>query len=714
MPNTTWTPIPGYDQTDFTESLTFEFVHSTKMIEPLREQTIVTGEKNSQFIKFKTRRYFDGIDLVGKEIQVIFLSAGDFSDINSAVNAEYNDEWVQFGWIVPEGACTDVGKLCFSIEFVDDDYVMKSQKYEIDVKEGLNGAEVVPEPVEQAWYVTLQERCARTLSLAEEAEQSLEAIVAAKDAVENEIEAFGGSPLTASTAAGMTDTTRVYVYTGSETGYTAGNWYYYNGSSWASGGVYNAVAVQTDTTLSVSGKAADAKKVGDELADVKGDLSEKSLNIPANGTIHAYEIEEGYYSNNDGQKYPNTASTSYNRSVHLLRADELTLYYADVPCLAACFDKDGAFVGHIWIDGKTTKSKRPVTPAGTVWVGLYAQNVTNFTIHKVDSVNVQSAEYPYVGEYLHLEQCWANGGGGVSETTNLDLLIFANVKAGDKYYVSNNAAYNCVCFDVNGTMLTVPVESRNVLGKIYTIPENAVTAYFNLYRNRTKGTNSEMADYVAKITKGKVLAIGDSITWLDGRQNYGGAEYMSGWQRQLRLAGYDVVNAGWSGYPYATGLDVVDGVDYSIYKQIVTNNYNVAGYDYVILFGGTNDVLYNGALGDRPADYSNRTFDASKFNGAVGAIINYIRTNNSTAKILIASFPKSEAVSRTYVNASARVAELTYNADFWSCKYIDIFKELNVQPTYDQFDLFFYDATHPNYDGMQRIGKLMLSAVEGY
>ena len=274
MPNTTWTPIPGYDQTDFTESLTFEFVHSTKTIEPLREQTIVTGEKNSQFIKFKTRRYFDGIDLVGKEIQVIFLSAGDFSDINSAVNAEYNDEWVQFGWIVPEGACTDVGKLCFSIEFVDDDYVMKSQKYEIDVKEGLNGAEVVPEPVEQAWYVTLQERCARTLSLAEEAEQSLEAIVAAKDAVENEIEAFGGSPLTASTAAGMTDTTRVYVYTGSETGYTAGNWYYYNGSSWASGGVYNAVAVQTDTTLSVSGKAADAKKVGDELADVKGDLSD--------------------------------------------------------------------------------------------------------------------------------------------------------------------------------------------------------------------------------------------------------------------------------------------------------------------------------------------------------------------------------------------------------------------------------------------------------
>ena len=82
-----------------------------------------------------------------------------------------------------------------------------------------------------------------------------------------------GSPLTASTAAAMTDTGRVYVYTGSESGMTAGHWYYYNGTAWADGGVYNAVAVDTDTTLSIAGKAADAKKVGDELADVKEDFT---------------------------------------------------------------------------------------------------------------------------------------------------------------------------------------------------------------------------------------------------------------------------------------------------------------------------------------------------------------------------------------------------------------------------------------------------------
>ena len=48
-----------------------------------------------------------------------------------------------------------------------------------------------------------------------------------------------GSPLIASTISQMTNTNKVYVYTGSESGYTYGNWYYYNGSSWVSGGIYN-------------------------------------------------------------------------------------------------------------------------------------------------------------------------------------------------------------------------------------------------------------------------------------------------------------------------------------------------------------------------------------------------------------------------------------------------------------------------------------------
>ena len=70
---------------------------------------------------------------------------------------------------------------------------------------------------------------------------------------------------TTATAAAMTDSSKVYVYTGSEAGYINGNWYYYNGTEWVSGGVYQATAVNTDKTLTVSDMAADAAVVGDRI-----------------------------------------------------------------------------------------------------------------------------------------------------------------------------------------------------------------------------------------------------------------------------------------------------------------------------------------------------------------------------------------------------------------------------------------------------------------
>lgn len=82
-----------------------------------------------------------------------------------------------------------------------------------------------------------------------------------------------GAPLAATTAAQMTDKARIYVYTGSESGYTKGNWYYWNGSSWVSGGVYNSAAIQTDKTLTQSGKAADSAIVGQQIGELKKSVS---------------------------------------------------------------------------------------------------------------------------------------------------------------------------------------------------------------------------------------------------------------------------------------------------------------------------------------------------------------------------------------------------------------------------------------------------------
>ena len=92
-----------------------------------------------------------------------------------------------------------------------------------------------------------------------------------------ELKSLVGTPLKASTASAMNNRDKIYVYTGNETGYTNGHWYYYDGSKWVDGGVYNSTAVETDKTLSVENMPADAKKTGDEINTLMSDLNRDAL-----------------------------------------------------------------------------------------------------------------------------------------------------------------------------------------------------------------------------------------------------------------------------------------------------------------------------------------------------------------------------------------------------------------------------------------------------
>lgn len=61
------------------------------------------------------------------------------------------------------------------------------------------------------------------------------------DSIENQVNsAVSGTPLIASSISQMTDTGRIYVNT------SDGNWYYYNGSSWAVGGTYQSSGLSNE------------------------------------------------------------------------------------------------------------------------------------------------------------------------------------------------------------------------------------------------------------------------------------------------------------------------------------------------------------------------------------------------------------------------------------------------------------------------------------
>lgn len=119
-------------------------------------------------------------------------------------------------------------------------------------------------------------------------------------AIDDEIDtlkATVGSPLVAQTKAAMIDTEKIYVYTGSQSGMVNGNWYYWDGTDWVSGGVYNSVAVQTDTTLSVSGAAADAKAAGDKITALSDVVMQTRASLTAGADLNDLKSTGMYFCN---------------------------------------------------------------------------------------------------------------------------------------------------------------------------------------------------------------------------------------------------------------------------------------------------------------------------------------------------------------------------------------------------------------------------------
>lgn len=231
-----------------------------------------------------------------------------------------------------------------------------------------------------------------------------------------------GSPLTAATAAAMTDQSRVYVYTGSETGYTAGHWYYYNGTVWTDGGVYNAVAVDTDTTLSVSGKAADAKKTGDQVSAIKEDLSDvddrvtaleqggSGLTAEAKAALLACFAHVAWVDSN-GQTYYNALDTAlnppqnlssitavYTQSGTVYTTDSLDDLKSDLVVTAHYSDNTTAVVSSYTLSGTLTAGTSTITVS-------YGGKSTTFT------VTVTEAPTPVV------ETKWIDGMGATAKTS---------------------------------------------------------------------------------------------------------------------------------------------------------------------------------------------------------------------------------------------------------------------------------------------------------
>ena len=201
-----------------------------------------------------------------------------------------------------------------------------------------------------------------------------------------------GSPLVASTVAGMTDHDKVYVYVGSETGYTSGNWYYWDGDSWESGGVYNSVAVQTDTTLTLSGVAADAKKTGDEISDLKSQIANGmpyEVKLALDNML-AHVAYNDYDSSNDYATFHAWAESINVTSISAVFTQGSEEFYLN----SSLDDLKPYLVVTAYYDNGTSGTTTAYTLSGELTEGvsvitvLYGGVSTTFTVNVIGASNV--------------------------------------------------------------------------------------------------------------------------------------------------------------------------------------------------------------------------------------------------------------------------------------------------------------------------------------
>lgn len=81
-------------------------------------QVDIAQESNSQYKTFKLIRYQDGIDLMDMLIQIHYLNKNNSGDVINAVNVEYNDNYIKFGWLIDENVTAIAGNITFEITAV--------------------------------------------------------------------------------------------------------------------------------------------------------------------------------------------------------------------------------------------------------------------------------------------------------------------------------------------------------------------------------------------------------------------------------------------------------------------------------------------------------------------------------------------------------------------------------------------------------------------
>lgn len=202
-----------------------------------------------------------------------------------------------------------------------------------------------------------------------------------------------------------------------------------------------------------------------------------------------------------------------------------------------------------------------------------------------------------------------------------------------------------------------------------------------------------------------MISLGDSITWQDGKPYGGVGDNAIGYQtvimQTLGLAVND--NQGVSGRPMANGTSAGAGTVTTGKAQTYTS------HDLVIIAAGTNDFRLSVPMGSL-GQIGDTSFDDTTFYGAYRDLVEYILTQKPSIRIVLftplqrdnagydVNFTNSAGFKLIdYVNAVRQVGEM------YSVPVCDMYAESSF--TKKTLTLYTLDGLHPNDTGYARMGS---------
>lgn len=531
--------------------------------------------------------------------------------------------------------------------------------------------------------------------------------------------ATSGSPLTASSTGGMTDTNRIYVNT------TDGYWYYYNGSNWVQGGVYQGI--------NLSNKSVHYENLDDELQNsfesVEQITNYSTLTIGlvnADGTITTssnfgyYEISVNAF---DTYKLNINATSLLDSSVciqflnnssvisNILKSD-LTIennYYNTIITIPYNCNK--------------IRINTPLMPNANNSHN-YINIVNKYEVNDIHKEQLDTKLQSFFqNQYEEVETSTFITNAFVSATTvnayqSTDLLTLT-VEPNCYYrftgkqvaanpfilFLTNNKTFNKTINDneytINNWVEKVQSETsgNNYENLIVKIPSYCNKIYMNKFHNDStfkvekcvsyKINASDIVEDTNKMGFNKLIAIGDSITEV----NYRALHNFLYWIKQ-DIPSLTIQNLGVSGTGYMRTSNTFINRINSI------NSYDLEN-DVIMVMGSVNDISFVenqlGKLGDTTTDtlygsmyqFFNTLF--TKFKGVrVGCIspINWRYTGNAKQLLTL------------YIKALKETCEL-FNVPF-----LDIHDKTNLRPENDTFRNTYYLA-----DGTGNTGQIDNSGI---